>query len=291
MLHRQRSFFARVERRTGFSPSPFEPRKVRIEMEDLGRRARRILVHFVDHGPAAAAVALDHQLHPVEVRELQRLDEIARRGRIDEFVGHRGIGHPLQRLGALHGRVERLARLLQHPGHHHQRGLPLHQRVVGQLGVGVAAQLLLALAGVEALVLQRVCQLVHGNRFLKHVGAARAFGRCGELIDGVVDVRLRVIEREHLRLIELQHPLEEIGGLRIDELQQTEDAEVVVDRVRQRLGDLLSQQFRKVGAIDGALLDAAGEGHAAQALDVLHGPVERRRGERRGDETDNDSLG
>jgi len=98
----------------------------------------------------------------------------------------------------------------------------------------------------------------------------------------------RVVERQHLRLVELQHLADQVRRLRIDELQGAKDADVVVDGVRERLGDLLAQQLRKIGAIDLFLGHAAGEGDAAQALHVLHGPVERGGGKVGADEADSE---
>src|SRR5207248_10467484 len=52
----------------------------------FARRARRVLVHPIDHLPAAAPISIDDQLQSFGVWELQRLGEIAWRGGVDSLV-------------------------------------------------------------------------------------------------------------------------------------------------------------------------------------------------------------
>ena len=156
----------------------------------------------------------------------------------------------------------------------------------GELAVGVLGQRLLARAGVEALVLQRVRQLVDDDHLAHRRGIdSHPLHRLRHLGDRVVNVVERVVKRQHLRLIEVDELGHELIGPAVDELERAQHQHVVVERVRHRLHHLRAEAGRQLVAADADVADVVLEAEAADALHFVHRRGQRRgRGGRRGEE-------
>ena len=86
----------------------------------------------------------------------------------------------------------------------------------------------------------------------------------------------RVVERQHLRLIEVEELRHELLVLAVDELQRAQDEHVVVERVRHRLEHLGAEALRQLVAADADVADVVVESEPADALDVVHRLCQRR---------------
>src|SRR5581483_12228619 len=106
---------------------------------------------------------------------------------------------------------------------------------------GVVLQRLVARGGVETLVLQRVRQLVNDDRLPERgrIGDARQGLR--KLPDGEIRVRARVVEREDLGVVHLEHLAQNVVRGAVDELQVLEHADVIVERVRDLFRELFAR--------------------------------------------------
>src|SRR5438445_5169029 len=108
------------------------------------------------------------------------------------------------------------------------------------------------------------------DRFLQGTAIAESREAFGELADGEIGVRHRVVERENLRVVELKHAIDDIRSGRVHELERLENLDVIVDRIWDRLGKLLPDQRTQLAPIDRPLGHIVQKSEAAKTLHLAH---------------------